>query len=498
MLGQHRSTITSLVFSPDGTSLASASWDQTARLWDMVHREERIALRGHKERLADLAFSPDGQMIVTSSQDYTARVWDTRTGQSLAVLPGLGFRHGAAFSPDGRYLAVGDSSVAGGTEIVRLYELLGRRERRSLVGHNNGTQCLAFQPRRPRLASGADDHAIIIWDAESAGQLAHWTAHESFVGGVGYSPDGSLLASGSGETRRIGDVRLWDADTGVLRNVFTGHSAGVHAVAFDLEGRRLATGDANGGLIIHDVNSGQILRREKVGPSWIWSIAFFDGGRRLATEVSFGPIVVYDLEGTEPPRQVAVPGGMRRFVIDRSRNDVIVAGESGILTRVSLRDLTVGHHLDKGHDGLIESIALSPTGRLLATGGASDRRVVLRDAETFEPLFTLPPWTAIVKDLAFDSTGRWLAIAGADSDVGLWDLELVHDELTALGLAWDQPAPVVSSVADFEHVGERPKVQVPVIKAGNADAKFPRSVCAAVMRVPGMGTESRDPRFGQM
>jgi hypothetical protein len=44
----------------------------------------------------------------------------------------------------------------------------------------------------------------------------------------------------------------------------------------------------------------------------------------------------------------------------------------------------------------------------------------------------------MVKELAFDATGRWLAIAGADSDVGLWDLELVHSELARLGLAWDQ------------------------------------------------------------
>jgi hypothetical protein len=48
----------------------------------------------------------------------------------------------------------------------------------------------------------------------------------------------------------------------------------------------------------------------------------------------------------------------------------------------------------------------------------------------------------VVKDLAFDASGRWLAYVGADSDVDLWDLKMVHDELAALGLAWDQAPPV--------------------------------------------------------
>ena len=63
-----------------------------------------------------------------------------------------------------------------------------------------------------------------------------------------------------------------------------------------------------------------------------------------------------------------------------------------------------------------------PSGRLLATGGHTDRRILLRDAATFEPLVGLPTWTGMVKHFAFDATGRWLAVAGANSDVGLWDL----------------------------------------------------------------------------
>ncbi len=459
-LAGHHGEITSLGFSPDGSTLASTSWDKTTMLWDLARREERVTLRGHKEKVVDVAFSPDGNWVATTGQDYTTRIWDSRTAQALAILPGSWFVESVAFSPDGQYLVV---SVRNDTAI--LYQLQGRRERRWLVGHNNGIQCLAAHPSKPRLATGADDHAVIVWDAESASTMRRWTAHNVYVGGVAYSPDGSMLASASGD--RAGEVRIWDAETGALRRVLTGHATGVPAVAFDSTGRRLATGDRNGVLILWDVKTGKVLRREDVGPSWIWSIAFLDGDRRLATAVSLGPIVLYDLEGSEPPKRFAVPGGMRRFVVDRARNDLIVVGNSGLLNRFSLRDFTVVHPLKKGHDGEIESLAISPNGRLLATGGATDRKIILRDAATFEPLLSLPAWTGMVKALTFDCTGRWLAIAGADSDMGLWDLSLVRDGLAAVGLAWDQPAPSTSPAADFASAGERPRMKVPVIGPGN-------------------------------
>ena len=72
------------------------------------------------------------------------------------------------------------------------------------------------------------------------------------------------------------------------------------------------------------------------------------------------------------------------------------------------------------------------------TGGSSCKM-----PRTFEPWFTFPTWTGLVKDLAFDASGRWLAFAGADSEIALWDLTLLHEGLEAVGLAWDQPRPAV-------------------------------------------------------
>jgi WD40 repeat protein/tetratricopeptide (TPR) repeat protein len=466
-LGRHHAGITALAFSPDGKTLASTSWDHdhTTRLWDMARREERRALRGHSNIVNDVAFSPDGAWVVTASDDHTTRIWDARDGQSLAVLPGPWFMRAVAFSPDGDYLA---AAAGDGSHMVVLYQLAGRREQRRLVGHGNGAQCLAFHPRQTALASGADDHNMIVWDLDSGRPSRLWAAHDRFVTALAYSADGLMLASGRGTDKRANDysVRLWNAPTGTLWKSLPGPAAGVYALAFDPTSRRLAAGDDGGTVLLFDVDSGRIVRRENVGYSQVRSVVFQGEGRQLLVALREGSVVLFDLEQAGPPRRIALPEGCYRLVVDNRTNRAIIGDFRGAVIALALPDLTVVRRLAKGHDQAIESLALSPDGRLLATGGR-DRRVVLRDALTFEPWLTFPAWTGVVKDLAFDASGRWLAFAGADSDVALWDLGRVHDELAAVGLTWDQAAPGARSATDLAVVGERPRPEVAVIRPGN-------------------------------
>ena len=441
-LGHRRGFFPALAFSPDGATLASVA-DRSVVLWDLASREEKLTLGGHKESVTAVAFSPDGAMLATSCGDRTTRIWDARDGTPLAVLPGSGFMRSLAFSPDGNLLAA--SAEAGP---VHLYELKGRREQRRLVGHKFGALRLAFHPRLPRLASSSNDHSVILWDAEPAHSLVRWKAHDVWVTGLAFSPDGSLIASAGGDAGSDTPILLWDAENGTLRKRLPGNSKGVWILVFDPTSRRLASGDSNGTVLLFDVESGRILRRESLGNSPVRSIVFLNGGRHLLVGLRNGTVALFDLDQSGPPRRIELPEGCGRLLVDSRKNRAIVGDSKGTIITLTLPDLTVDHRLAKGNGGSIESIALSPDGRLLATGG-TDRRVVLRDSATFEVLLTFPAWSGTVEDLGFDVSGRWLGFLGANTDVDLWDLTMVHDELAAVGLAWDQKPHLEPTPADL-------------------------------------------------
>jgi hypothetical protein len=71
----------SVCWSPDGSRLATASYDKTARVWDARTGQEALALRGHGGIVTSVCWSPDGTRLATASFDGTARVWDGRAGR---------------------------------------------------------------------------------------------------------------------------------------------------------------------------------------------------------------------------------------------------------------------------------------------------------------------------------------------------------------------------------------------------------------------------------
>ncbi len=455
-------------FSPDGATLAGVA-DRSLVLWDVASKQELLRLGGHRESITGVAFSPDGALVATTCGDHKTRIWDARDGRALAVLPGPWFMRALAFSPDGDYLA---ASAWPGP--VCLYQLTGWREQRRLIGHKFGAECLAFDPRLPRFASAADDGAIIIWDADEARPLRRWQPSRIWVTGLAFSPDGSLLAStlGSSEGYPFANdhsIHLWDTRDGTLRKRLPrSPHQGVRALAFDPTGRRLATGDESGAVDLWDVESGNILRREHLARSEVRSAVFVNGGRDLIVGHVGGTVALLNLEGTRVPRSTELPRGCQSFAVDGREKRVLIGDSQGGLSALALQDLTVVHQLANAHVGEIYAVGLSPDGRILATSGR-DIRVVLRDARTFEPWFTFPTWTGLVKDLAFDASGRWLAFAGADADVALWDVPLLYEGLKAAGLAWDQPAPPVTPAAGFAPEDNRLQPAVPAIGPGKSD-----------------------------
>ena len=146
-------SVSSVAFSPDGSTFASSSRDGRVILWDAANFEQRATITGHTAGFSSIAFSPDSRRLVSGSWDRTVRLWDTITGNNSITLTGhIGPIESVAFSPDGRTVASsGGITVINGWFVddytVRLWDAATGTHKTTLIGHKDGVYSVAFRSR---------------------------------------------------------------------------------------------------------------------------------------------------------------------------------------------------------------------------------------------------------------------------------------------------------------------------------------------------------------
>ncbi|PYI85692.1 MAG: hypothetical protein DME26_10415 [Verrucomicrobia bacterium] len=104
-LKPHTNGINGVVFSPDGKRLATASDDQTVKVWNVTNGRETLTLQGHTSEVRSVVFSLDGKRLASASDDQTVKVWDATSGREILTLKGAAPATSVAYSPDGQWLA---------------------------------------------------------------------------------------------------------------------------------------------------------------------------------------------------------------------------------------------------------------------------------------------------------------------------------------------------------------------------------------------------------
>jgi WD40 repeat protein/DNA-binding SARP family transcriptional activator len=430
----HTAAIHDAMFNPDGTRLATASFDGTAVVWDIAKGQPLFpALEGHDGRVLAVAWSPDGTMLATGGTDSTIRLWDATTGEALgAPLQGhSNWVRSLVWTPDGRRLISGD---AGGK--IAVWEV---GDVRRLPGHSSTVRGLAFSPDGRALASGSFDQTVLLRDVASGRELfPALQGHENSVLNVAYSPDGRYLVSASGG----GELVRWDISSGQpIGQPLRGHAGAVAGLAISPDSRTIASGSFDNTFILWDAATGQPLFAPFADHTgWIISLAFSPDGRTVASGSGDTTIRLWDVATGEPIGQPLE--GHTGWVTNLAWSpDGATLVSSSLDETVRFWDVASGKPAGEpltGHHTPVWNVtfSLADGGRSLYSGDNSGT-VIWWDVATRQAL--APPLRTGIEteSMAISPDGSTLAIGsfGTDGLVTLWSLPTVPWEQSACAIA---------------------------------------------------------------
>ncbi len=255
--------VASAHFSPDGGRVVTASWDNTARIWNAKTGQLERELQGHTEYVNDAVFSRDGKCVLTASDDKTAILWDAETGKPLCTLRGH-------------------------TQRIRSASLL----------------CDGQSGRVLKAMTASDDATVCIWDAR--GNVLHeFKGHTKAVLAAEFSPDGKLVLSGGDDNRGI----LWDAETGAILQTLDGHTAGVTSVAFSPDAARAITGSRDNSVKVWELKNGKELLTLKGHSQEVTGVCFSPDQKTILTCGLDGTWIQWQASdwGKDPSRNASNP-----------------------------------------------------------------------------------------------------------------------------------------------------------------------------------------------
>jgi WD40 repeat protein len=388
VLDAHDDAVNEAAFAPDGSQVATASNDGTARIWDALAGSILHATpSGHTDGVQDVAYFSDGSALVSAGFDGTLKLWDTATGtvsQTVRV-PTPGGLNNAALavdvSADGRFIASGSQYN------VALWDAQSGLLLRTFATDTNDTiYGVAFAPDGSLLAAGGTARTLYLFDTATGDELRRFDDHSSQINDVAFSPDGSRLLSGSAD----GTALLWDVnDENVTLGSFTRNGEAINAVAFAPNGEQIAAGDTLG-AIVWDIGTGQEVARlddAAFSVSNVTALAFSPDSRRLLT----------------------------------ARTDVAELWD--IESSTLLRAFTGHTSSNVGNPAIINTVAFAPDGAQVATGGArGNNNVRLWEAAVRPAIrsFTDPDDTGYTS-VVVAPDGQTVATGNCDATVYLWD-----------------------------------------------------------------------------
>lgn len=440
-------------FSPDGATIAATTWSGalggTARFYDAFTGEERQRLYAHRDTIANLEFSPDGALLATASRDQSVKIWDIDKGVQVTSYVDLGDRiQDIEFSPDGEYLLIGlgeagnfpDGSDSPADSSAYLWDLRNRTQAQVFSGHSNWVWAADISPDGSLFASGSGplfgpesvavlDASARIWDAETGEELMTLAGHGDTVDSVRFLPDGGQLLSASWD----GTIRRWDLATGAEIQRYTIEDASVFMIDLLPNGAQFVSGSSDAIIRLWDIESGEILREyigHEVAVNGVHVSA--DGKLMVSASGDWGgadrTVRLWDVESGELLQTFEGHGHIVNYARLAPNSDFIISTSWD--DSVRMWDIESGEEIRQfvGHAGNTFGIAITEDSSTLLTT-SSDTTVRMWDIASGEELNRFEQHTDWIQEIVLGPGESFGVSAGQDYTLRRWVIKRTADDL---------------------------------------------------------------------
>jgi eukaryotic-like serine/threonine-protein kinase len=391
------------------------------RGWEWQHfsaqlDDAQLVLEGHQGDVDLVLFSPDGSRIATAGKDLTVRLWESNTGKAIATIRFEALIKSMAFSDDGTKLLCGSNR---GCEFfdsngIRLETQLSKNpaiedmpiglqsvqnfdgkvaEGIRFLDVNSGQPMLPTIIGQSILGCSADGALerivtcgeapeVLVWNTRTQQLERTLTGHTVFVGSVCFLPDGRHIASGGGYPDNF--IQIWDLEDETANKKLVGHTNAISDLDVSSDGARIASGSFDQTAKLWDGHSGKELATLRGHTDWVRDVEFSPNNHYLATANSDHTVRLWK-------------------------------GDTGEFLTVL-----------RGHTGLVNYVVFSPDSKWLASS-STDGTVRVWDVELMAKHGIFRGHTSFVYSVGFSADGRHIASCGWDSTVRVWDTNTVKE-----------------------------------------------------------------------
>lgn len=347
--------------------------------------------------LQDLALP---QVNLTGA-DLSRSVFTQTLGGFLAV----------TFRQDGQQLATAISN-----EVV-VWDICQGKQLFAGQGHTAWILCLTYSPDQTMIASGSRDETIRLWDAETGQCLKTLACPGSWIQTLTFSPDGEYLVSGGSD----GEICVWQVATAHCQRILSGHRDRILSLKFTADGRTLVSGSQDETVAVWDFESGDLCHSWNIPLNWTLAMDLSSDGQTLVTGSDGKIVKFWDLDTGECWK--TLPGYASRVWsvnFSPTGQQLLTASED---KSIKLWDIATGECLKTllGHTHSVWLAAFSADGRSLVSA-SNDQTVKVWEVATGRCCQTFTAYSNWIQSIAFSTDGETLASAGEEHQIRLWQV----------------------------------------------------------------------------